>query len=185
MPQIAATGLDAPLRRRVAALLFIPFVLVAGCTTPPVAKAPHEPGQTVSGTDLAERPGGSSDASSDGESCSDITHSDPWIAFAPSLSDGDQLEVGEHGWLGGEQGAADVELKGDVDAVEVSEQSAATEIACGEVRSTISWTQVDAIGTGTVTLTMDGRSLTITVVQPNGTTTPGIGLGYHSVGRSY
>jgi hypothetical protein len=86
--------------------------------------------------------------------CTDVTWADPWIAFESPLTDGDELAVGERGWISGASSMEDVAVDGTRDAVRLSEQEAPTEIKCGTTTSTIRWIEVSAVAPGPVTITL-------------------------------
>ena len=107
--------------------------------------------------------GGSSTATSTGEHCDDVVIGDPWIAFESSLRDGDELAVGDRGWLTGTVGADDIVVTGAPGAVRLSDESAATTIECGTVTATAHWVEVTGVSAGTVSLTLPGSDAPIRV----------------------
>lgn len=98
--------------------------------------------------------------------CTEVIHGDPWIVFEwdKDLKDGYELTVGERGFF---HGTADGITVGGTGAVTMQEQSAATEIRCDVVTSSVSWVEVVGTAAGDVTFTWDGqpeKTTAITVV---------------------
>lgn len=85
----------------------------------------------------------------------EITYADPWIAFESPADSGDTLKVGDRTWVGHGATAADVTVEGD-GAVELTDERAATVIACGTEQSFTSWLEVTATRPGQVRLTFAG-----------------------------
>lgn len=99
--------------------------------------------------------------------CTDVTHSDPTIAFEASLRDGDRLAVGATGWVDTHSRASEIRVSGRSAVVTLTDRSIATEQACGVARNWVSWVEVNAENPGEVTLRIpdgpaDGISLTVT-----------------------
>ncbi|WP_229673880.1 hypothetical protein [Nakamurella endophytica] len=92
-----------------------------------------------------------------------MTHADPSTAFESSLRDGDELAVGDTGWLDGSGRAADVQVQGRSGVVTLTDRSVATVVACGTVVSTTRWIEVRAEKPGTATLRLSRKVLRITV----------------------
>lgn len=96
-------------------------------------------------------------------SCTDRVSSDPWIAFTPALKDQNTMTAGDRGWTTIVTDPKDATVTGDTGAVELSAQRAPTLIECGTVKSSISWLEVKAVGSGKVVLTFARSSRTITI----------------------
>jgi hypothetical protein len=133
-------------------LVLAALTLTGGCTTTIVGQGegPAAVGTPVSATSPP---------------CTDITYSDPTIAFESALTDGAQLAVGETGWIRAAGSARDVQVTGNPGTVALADRSVATHIACGEVLSSASWIEITAKRPGTAILAVPGNSTaTITLV---------------------
>lgn len=136
------------LRALTAATLLI--LGMAGCASETETAPAADPGPVTA------RQAGSSapSAGAGGEECSpnDRTHADPWIAFESAAAPGDELAVGDRTFVSGEIPLSEVTVQGDAGAVSLSEESAATLIECGEVRSRVYWLEIEGATPGQVTL---------------------------------
>lgn len=131
----------------VAGLLAAVGVMIQGCATTTAGSATANPAAVTSAS----------------PSCSEaVTYVDPWVAFTPSLRDGDTMQVGERGWLSAPRSAADVTVSGSA-AVDVTDESVASQTRCGQVLSTHSWVQVTAVAPGSVTFSTKGSSQTLQI----------------------
>ena len=134
------------------ALVLAALTLIGGCTTAIVGQAEGPAGALGTPGSPTSPP------------CTDITHSDPTIAFESELRDGAKIAVGDTGWIRAAGHARDIKVTGNSNSVALADRSVATQVACGEVLSSASWIEVTGKRPGTAILTVPGNpSATITL----------------------